>query len=73
MPRMKLLAAFAATALSAGCATGNSDPFCPALVPYPPAVQTAAAEEIASGAAPTLARFAEDYGALRAALKAACQ
>jgi hypothetical protein len=43
-----------------------------ALVEYDRATQARAADEIEAGRAPTLARFSEDYGDLRARLRAAC-
>ncbi len=64
----------ALTVLLAGCAAAGSDgPFCPALVPYPPELQQRAADEVA--ALPpnsVLARLIEDYGELRARIRAAC-
>lgn len=72
MKRIVLLPTFAAMALLAGCATAPSDPLCPRLVPYPAEVQRQAADEIASGLAPVLSRFAEDYGELRAAVRGVC-
>lgn len=71
---MKLLRIIAATALLTGCATAVSDgPVCPALAQYPPEVQRQAATEI--NALPpdaALVRMIEDYGELRARLRAAC-
>ena len=66
--------AFVATALCAGCATAPSDPgpICGRLVTYPRDVQERAAAEIEARTAPTLARFSEDYGELRAAVRGAC-
>jgi hypothetical protein len=73
MKRIVLLQAFAVTALCSACATGPSDTYCPALVPYPPAVQAQAAAEIEANTAPVLSRFAADYGELRAAVRGACR
>lgn len=74
---MKRLASIAATAaLLTGCATGASDvrpSMCGWVVEYPPAMQARAAEELdalPSGSA--LRVLAEDYGELRARIRAAC-
>lgn len=63
----------ALTALPAACAPAVSDPVCLALVPYAPAVQARAADELA--ALPpdaVLARLVEDYGELRARVRGVC-
>ncbi len=60
-------------ALLAGCATAVSEPYCPTLAPYPPPLQARAADELdrlPPDAA--LRRLIEDYGELRARLRAAC-
>jgi alkanesulfonate monooxygenase SsuD/methylene tetrahydromethanopterin reductase-like flavin-dependent oxidoreductase (luciferase family) len=74
---MRRLATIAATAaLLTGCAAAGSDvrpAACGWLVEYPPAVQARAAAELealAPGAA--LRALVEDYGELRARLRAAC-
>lgn len=70
---MTRLSIIALTALLAGCATTISDPVCPPLAVYPPAVQDRAADELAAlPAGAALARLIEDYGELRARLRAAC-
>ena len=66
----------ALAALVSGCATGGSDvrpAMCGWVVPYAPALQAQAAAELDAlppGAA--LARLVEDYGELRARIRAAC-
>jgi hypothetical protein len=74
---MRRLTTIAATAaLLGGCATGGSDirpAMCGWIEAYPPALQARAAAELDAlppGAA--LARLVEDYGALRARIRAAC-
>lgn len=74
---MRRLATIAAAAgLLTGCATGASDvrpSMCGWVVEYPPAMQARAADEL--GALPVgsaLARLLEDYGELRARIRAAC-
>ncbi|WP_211860965.1 hypothetical protein [Neoroseomonas soli] len=60
-------------ALLTACAPVGSEPACFALVPYSPAVQVQAAEELT--ALPTgsvLARMIDDYGDLRARIRGAC-
>lgn len=73
---MKRLLGIAATAaLLAGCATApSSGPFCPELVPYSHAAQRAAAAELdALPPSAMLRRMIDDYGDLRARIRAACQ
>jgi hypothetical protein len=69
MKRIVLLPSIVGTALLAGCATAPSDPLRHRLVPYSAEVQEQAAAEMEGGACPVLARFAEDYGELRAAVR----
>jgi hypothetical protein len=71
---MRKRLAIAATVLLAGCATAGSDgPLCPALVPYSPAMQQRAADELAAlPRGSVLARMIEDYGELRARIRGAC-
>ena len=67
----------ALAALLSGCATGGSDvrpAMCGWLVPYTPAFQTRAAAELAAlEPASAIARLVEDYGELRARIRAACE
>ena len=73
---MRRLATIAATALLTGCATGGSDvrpAMCGWLVRYPPALQQRAADELdALPPDSTLRVLVEDYGELRARIRAAC-
>lgn len=62
--------------LIGGCATAGSDPrpaMCDWIVPYPRELQRAAADEL-SALPPhaALVRLIDDYGALRARIRAAC-
>ena len=60
-------------ALLTACAPAGSEPVCLALVPYDRQTQQRAAEERAAlpnGA--VLARMIDDYGDLRARIRAAC-
>ncbi len=64
---------FVPMALSAGCATAISEPVCLAVVPYSRADQARAADELAAlPADAVLRRFVEDYGELRARVRAVC-
>ena len=56
-----------------GCGAVTSKLACPALVPYSAETERAAADEIERGTAPILARFADDYGKLRAECRAVDQ
>lgn len=70
---MRHLPSIALMALLTACAPVGSEPACFALVPYSPAVQVQAAEELT--ALPTgsvLARMIDDYGDLRARIRGAC-
>jgi hypothetical protein len=71
---MRKRLAIAATVLLAGCAAAGSDgPLCPALVPYSPAMQQQAADELAALPPDSvLARMIEHYGELRARIRGAC-
>lgn len=69
----RLLSIGLAAALLAGCATAGSRQFCPSLAEYDAELQRRAAEEMdklprdsATG------RLIEDYGDLRARIRAAC-
>lgn len=60
-------------ALLGACAPAGSEPACFALVPYSPAVQVRAAEELAAlPDGSVLARMIDDYGDLRARIRGAC-
>lgn len=59
-------------ALLTGCQRAGSDTLCHSLLRYPPEVQAQALAEIRAGQAPTLSRFADDYGELRARIRANC-
>lgn len=54
------------------CGGGNSDSLCNRLIRYSPEIQIEATIEIDRNAAPILSRFAEDYGELRAVIRANC-
>jgi len=74
---MRRLTTIAATAaLLGGCATGGSDvrpAMCGWVVAYAPALQAQAAAELAAlEPASAIARLVEDYGELRARIRAAC-
>jgi len=58
--------------LLTGCGAGISDSLCHNVVRYPPDIQQQAEAEIRSGQAPILSRFVEDYGELRARIRANC-
>ena len=66
----------ALAALLSGCATGGSDvrpAMCGWVVAYAPALQARAAAEFAAlDPASAIARLVEDYGELRARIRAAC-
>lgn len=60
-------------ALLAGCATVVSEPYCPALAQYPPALQARAADELDRLPPDAALRvLIADYGELRARLRAGC-
>jgi len=60
-------------ALLSACAPAGSEPACFALVPYSPAMQAQAAEDLAAlPAGAMLARMIDDYGDLRARIRGAC-
>ena len=65
------LSIVALAALVTACSGVCSDPVRHSLVPYPPEVQAAADAEMAGGSCPVLSRFADDYGELRARIRAA--
>ena len=67
-----MLSIVAMAGLVSACATGSSS--CIAVVPYDRATQLAALAEL-DGLPPNsiLARFVEDYGDLRARLRAICE
>ena len=70
---MRHLPNIALMALLTACAPAGSEPVCLALVPYDRQTQQRAAEERAAlpnGA--VLARMIDDYGDLRARIRAAC-
>lgn len=57
-----------------GACSGGSQFVCPALVPYSPAVQNAAAVELNSlPRESVIAKMIDDYGDLRARIRAACE
>ena len=59
--------------LLSACAPAGSEPACLALVPYSPAVQAQAAEELAALlAGAVLTRMIDDYGELRARIRGSC-
>jgi hypothetical protein len=59
--------------LVVGCATGGSSGACPALVPYGAATQQRILAELDRlPAEAVLPRLIEDYGNLRARIRAAC-
>ena len=58
-------------ALLGGCATGGSSGGCQPLVSYSAEAQLSAADAL-RGAAPVLRGMIEDYGDLRARVRAAC-
>lgn len=68
----QLLIIVLGAALLNGCARGNSDSLCNRLIRYSPEIQIEATIEIDRNAAPILSRFAEDYGELRAVIRANC-
>lgn len=64
---MRRLPSIALMVLLGACAPAGSEPACLALVPYSPAVQVQAAEELAAlPDGSVLARMIDDYGDLRA-------
>jgi len=73
---MRRASIVAMVALLTGCATGGSDirpAMCGWLVSYAPAFQKRAAEELdALPASAALRVLVEDYGELRARIRAAC-
>lgn len=65
-----------AMALLSGCGAVSSDirpAVCDWLVVYPRDVQAKAAEELARCDAPIVLRMIDDYGELRARIRAACR
>lgn len=74
---MKRLLIFVLPALLTACATAPTKPVCIPVVPYSRETQNQAADELETlereNRAPTLRRFAEDYGELRARNRAACE
>lgn len=65
-----------AMALLSGCGAASSDvrpAMCDWLVIYSRDVQTRAAEELMRCDAPMIARMMDDYGELRARIRAACR
>ena len=73
---MRLASIVATVALLTGCATGASDvrpAMCGWLVAYTPAMQARAADELnALPAGSALRVLVDDYGELRARIRAAC-
>lgn len=70
---MRHLPSIALMALLSACAPAGSEPGCFALVPYSPAMQAQAAEDLAAlPAGAMLARMIDDYGDLRARIRGAC-
>ncbi|QDL92560.1 hypothetical protein FDP22_12665 [Paroceanicella profunda] len=67
----KLAMLLGATVLMSSCGKSGSEPVCPSLVPYSPEVQEQALREL-RGLPPgsVLPRFLDDYGVMRAEVRA---